>query len=450
MLKTIRKPLWFISAFSKKYKHLIIIGIIISIIFGIILNKLQTYLPNKINRDIHLGLIGQYSTTNLPPEITKFINSGLTTIGDKQIIVPNLATNKTIDETGKIYTYKIKENLTWSNGQPINAEDINLTIPKVKIETSNQKTIKFTLPAKFAPFPSILTFPITNKAGLLPSPYKIKLKQKASGTLTQITINTGQSQTIINIYPTTNQAITAYKLGQIDAIIGLLQTNSSPDLSNFGITHKYFNPQKIIILILNHKDPDLNNKSTRQAIAYSLNFDRQQFKTALTTINPQSWVYNPLVKIYPPNPNKVKKLIGDKTLNLELATTPELLPMAEEIKNSINTDQIKIQIKVVTNPPENFQLLLTTFNIPPDPDQYPFWHSTQSGNIGRVTSDKLDKLLEDGRTTLNQNQRKEIYHEFQRTFAEELPAITLFHPYFIDLARNQHYYNIVMDKWRNW
>lgn len=446
MIKNIRKNLWFISAFVSKYKYLIVVSIVLSVILGLILNKVQKILPGTSNKDLHIGLVGQYSVTNLPIQITRFLNSGLTTLGKQQTTVLNLARSQEIDDSGKIYTYKLKPNLTWSNGKPIDTQDINISIPKVKVETEDSETIKFILPAKFAPFPSILNFPITNKEGLLPSPFQIKLKQKSSGVLTQVIIDNGVYKTFVNIYPTSSQAITAYKLGQIDAIVDLPIFSKNQDLSNFGIIRQFLNQQKLVLLIINHQDPSLNNKPVRQGIAYSLGLNYDKTKKAMTTINPNSWAYNPLVKEYQPNPQRAKELIGSD-LELELSTTPELLPVAEEIKNSINTPNLKVNIKVVSSTPENFQLFLTTFNIPQDPDQYPFWHSTQAGNVGHSTSEKLDKLLEDGRTTLDPDKRKEIYHEFQRVFAEELPAIVLFHPLHANLARNQKVSDIINTYW---
>ena len=446
MIKNIRKNLWFVSAFASKYKYLIIVGVILSIVLGLILNKIQKVLPGLSNKDIHIGLVGQHSVTNLPTQITKLLNSGLTTQGPEQTTILNLASTEDIDDSQKTYTYKLSPNLTWTDGKPIKAEDINISIPKEDIEAPDSETIKFVLPAKFAPFPSILNFPITNQEGLLPDPFEIKLKQRSSGVLTQVVIDNGEYKIFVNIYPTSSQALTAYKLGQIDAIIDLPITSTSQDLSGFGIANAFLNKQKLILLVVNHKDPNLNGKPTRQGLAYSLDLNYNQTKKALTTINPSSWVYNPLVKEYQPNPQRAKELISSD-LELEISTTPELLSIADEIKNSINIPNLKVNIKVVSDTPEDFQLFLTTFTIPQDPDQYPFWHSTQPGNVGGSASEKLDKLLEDGRTTLDNNERKALYHEFQRVFAEELPAIVLFHPQHVNLARNQKISDIINNYW---
>jgi peptide/nickel transport system substrate-binding protein len=448
MIKNIRKNLWFISAFTAKYKYLIITGVVLSVVLGLILTKIQKILPGLSNKDVHIGLVGQHSVTNLPIQITQFLNAGLTTQGKQQTTILNLAETQDIDDSDKSYTYKLKPGLTWSDGTIIKAQDINISIPKVAIETPDEQTIKFILPAKFAPFPSILNFPITNQKGLLPSPFDIKLKQKSSGVLTQVIVNNGTYKTFFSIYPTASQALTAYKLGQIDAIVDLPLANLSSDFAGFGITNQFQNKQKLVLLVINHQDSSLSSKSVRQGLAYSLDLNYTQTKKALTIINPDSWVYNPLVKEYLPNSKKAGELISNE-LELELSTTPELLSVAEQIKNSITIPNLKLNIKVVSSTPENFQLLLTTFNIPQDPDQYPFWHSTQPGNVGGSTSEKLDKLLEDGRTNLDHNTRKTTYHEFQRVFAEELPAIVLFHPQSVNLSRNQQISDIINTYWSN-
>ena len=53
-------------------------------------------------------------------------------------------------------------------------------------------------------------------------------------------------------------------------------------------------------------------------------------------------------------------------------------------------------------------------DIPKDPDQYSLWHSTQtSTNISHLKNARIDKLLEDGRTELDQEIRKKIYLDFR-------------------------------------
>ena len=79
---------------------------------------------------------------------------------------------------------------------------------------------------------------------------------------------------------------------------------------------------------------------------------------------------------------------------------------------------------------DNFQALLAVDKIPPDPDQYGFWHSTQTKtNLTKFKDVKIDKLLEDARTTQDEETRKNLYHDFQRFLVEDAPVALLYHPY---------------------
>ena len=244
-----------------------------------------------------------------------------------------------------------------------------------------------------------------------------------------------------NFYSTAKQAITAYKLGQID-LVADIPTSQDGDLASFGKLNKSVDESQVVMVIFNQSDPNLKDKATRQGISYAIKDKSFGETPALTTINPMSWGFNPLVKTYQHNLQRTKELIKS-TLTLELSTLPELLPVAEKFKDDIESDLIKINIKVVTSTPDQFQLFLTTFNIPVDPDQYQHWHSTQAGNIGKSNDEKIDKLLEDGRTTFDQKERKLIYLDFQKTFSEELPALILYHPSYFNLARKEAYFDII-------
>jgi peptide/nickel transport system substrate-binding protein len=82
--------------------------------------------------------------------------------------------------------------------------------------------------------------------------------------------------------------------------------------------------------------------------------------------------------------------------------------------------------------------LLINQPIPIDPDQYTLWHSTQATNltnnaVGENSDEnndnaKIDKLLEDGRQTLDPEDRRLIYLDFQRFLVEYTPAVFLYHP----------------------
>jgi peptide/nickel transport system substrate-binding protein len=79
--------------------------------------------------------------------------------------------------------------------------------------------------------------------------------------------------------------------------------------------------------------------------------------------------------------------------------------------------------------PRTFQAALTHWQLSGDPDPYPLWHSTQIDNGQNYTgwsNEQANLLMEQGRSTNDPGRRIQLYGEFQRIFAEELPALPLF------------------------
>lgn len=79
-----------------------------------------------------------------------------------------------------------------------------------------------------------------------------------------------------------------------------------------------------------------------------------------------------------------------------------------------------------------YDVLLFGIIIGSDPDQYPFWHSSQKDypglNLSQYVNREVDELLEDARETDDSAKREENYKTFERTIREERPAIFLYTP----------------------
>jgi len=447
MIKFFRRLFWLTSSFVKKYYPLILTSLVVSLLIGLIGSRVVTKLPTQ-TRAIRLGLVGQYTSQSLPPLVKNILNSGLTRVGPNQTIVENLAGWEVADE-GKRYIFTLKPGQAWSDGSPIKAADIIISIPDVNIQFAADDKIIFTLPQAFAPFPSVLTNPVTNKAGLTASIYQVNLTQNTNGVLSKIQLTSPDQTIIIRPFPSTAQALTAYKLGEIDAIYNYPKVGDL-DLSPSGTVRETKNYHQALVIFFNNQDPTLKDKSIRQGIAYALPEKSFGHDRALGPISAASWAYNPLVKLYEFDGRKaldlIKNNLPDKNqvLNLELATIPAYLPIAEKIKSQLDPNLVSLNIKVVTSRPDSYQLYLTLFDIGHDPDQYVFWHSTAAANnISKTSDERLDKDLEDGRRSLDPNERKRIYTDFQRTFAEELPALFLFYPTYSNLARREAIFAII-------
>ena len=83
------------------------------------------------------------------------------------------------DESGKIWTIKLRDNLKWSDGEPITNDDVLFTVEliknptvnsiydsnlsNVKVEKNEEGEIIFTLPTSYADFITALNFPVLPK-----------------------------------------------------------------------------------------------------------------------------------------------------------------------------------------------------------------------------------------------------------------------------------------------
>lgn len=448
MNKFFRRQFWLISAFLKRYYQIIFGSIIVSVFIGLTINSYIGKLP-KNQTTIRIGVIGQYTAQTLPNLVKNILNSGLTKVGPNQTIIPNLAEKWETADVGKTYTFTLKKDLRWSDESIVKTSDIALNIPDVNISYPSENQMAFMLPQVFSPFPSVLTNPITNKSGLTISNFKVSLIQNTNGLLSKIKLQSKDQTIDVRLFSSSSQALVSYKLGEIDAIYNYPKTDDT-NLSAYGKIRESNNYHQALALFFNNQDPLLKDKSIRQGIAYAIRDKTFGSDRAVGPISRSSWAFNPLVKLYDFDAVKAASLIRNalpdktQTVNLELATIPQYLSIAEKIKKDLDPNLINLNIKVVTSKPDSYQLFLTLFEIPTDPDQYVFWHSSHgTSNISHANNEKIDKDLEDGRRTDDLSVRKQIYNDFQRSFDEELPTLFLFYPKYYNLARREAIFDII-------
>lgn len=440
MQRIVRQSLWFITGFFSKYKRLLIASFLLAMGIGVILLGILPHLP-KPKQEIYAGIVGKYNVSQVPPQLEPFLGIGLTRMDDKNTPAPGLAAKWDVLDDGKTYRFYLKPNLVWSNGQPLKIDDLNLNISSITVNRTQPNIIEFKLPDAFAPFPSLLDKPIIKDGYLTTGPNTIKDVQTAGPYLASMTLESETQMSHYQFFDTMPQAVTAFKLGAIDQLLGLTE---KPDLDGWRNAQVTKEPDfsKYVAIFFNYQDQvvgsrnqdgskNQDNKKIRQALAYAINDKTFGQPRALSPLSPLSWAYNQTVKDYGYDLNRAKSLLSGIKVNgmtLELSVTPDLLNIADSIKKDWAQLGINTDIKVISARPNNFQVLLMTEDIPNDPDQYTMWHSTQNTNFVRFYDEKTDKALEDGRRTIDTEKRKRIYFDFQRFLLEEAPAIFLYYP----------------------
>lgn len=129
-------------------------------------------------------------------------------------------------------------------------------------------------------------------------------------------------------------------------------------------------------------------------------------------------------------------------LRLEIVTadTPEYRQAAESVSGFWQEVGVATRVKLISPKDiaraalrqREYDVLLFGVIIGSDPDQFPFWHSSQTEypglNFSRYANRSVDALLEKARSALDEAALADIYKKIGATIAEDRPAIFLFIP----------------------
>ncbi len=210
-------------------------------------------------------------------------------------------------------------------------------------------------------------------------------------------------------------------------------------------------------LAFNLRDPILKDERVRQALAYAI--DRRPFleylmrgfaRPANSVLPPESWAYNGDVPAYDHDPARARQLLeqaGYREVNgvrfhltMKSSTEESTRLMAAVLQQQLRQVGIALDIRTfefatffsdVTH--GLFQLYSLRWiggNEDPDIFEYLF-HSSKfppnGANRGYFADPRIDALVDQARQELDQNTRKQLYAEIQRTLADQLPYINLWY-----------------------
>jgi peptide/nickel transport system substrate-binding protein len=415
-----------------RYRKTVVVFFLIGIFLFILGGKIGPFIIARLKQDHKvIGLVGQFTPSNLPDGVQHLISSGLTDVDASGQAIAAVATSWDISDSGKTYTFKLRNDLFWHDGKPFTAADVNYNLNDVAISAPNTYILQIKLKTPFAPLPSFLSQPLFRKGLVGLGSYKIGAI-KLNGEFISYMQLTPRGSDLPNIdikfYPSETTAKTAFKMGEVN----FLDEMTSPEpFSQWSTALVKEIPQytEYVAVFFNLKVDQLSHKEIRQALAYA--FDKPEKNRVSSPIALTSWAYTSQVKQYDKDIETAKKLLKDipKDTSLTLSTFPQYQSLATRIADAWTAVGIKTTVAVVQQLPSDYQAFLGAQRIISDPDQYPIWHSTQTdANITHYNSAKIDKLLEDGRNTTDIDARKKIYFDFQRYLVEDAPAIFLFHP----------------------
>lgn len=327
------------------------------------------------------GMIGQprfinpvYSSySDIDRDLTELIFSGLMKYNKEGKIVPDLIKNYEIKENGKVYEIELKDNLLWSDGEPLTVEDVIFTIkilqdpsyksPQianwlgVEVEKISEKQARFILKNPYGPFLENLTqkiipkhiwnevlpenFPLSLK-NLKPigsGPYKLdSLQQDKNGKIISLTLTTNNnyhgktpylSKINFNFYNSEQEIISALKRKEIDgAPVGINIANEVvKKVSNLNLYSAKM-PRYFAVFLNQNKSKILAEKSVREALNYGTNKQELVEKilgNKATQVNspllPDIYGFNSAENIYNFNPEKANNLLDEAGFVLDETST---------------------------------------------------------------------------------------------------------------------------------
>jgi peptide/nickel transport system substrate-binding protein len=361
---------------------------------------------------------------------------------------------------------------------------------EVDIEIVDEDTIKFTLPetnALFTELASVYIVPehILGEVSLQEMPFdRFSRNPVGSGpyriyrsepnivylqSSEYFTPKANISNIIVRIYSEVEKLESAFRNGLLDS--AMLPSNSSTDfIDEYGSyeSHELNLPYRQRMLFFNLRKEKFQNESLRRGI--SLLIDKEKLldqsgidgKVTHGPIYENNWAYSDVPdypKYSPEEAIEVLKNAGytknetngyfedddDKLLTFTvsylsndinehlLTTLKELLNEEGVIVNlePLNYSQLTQEILAT----RNFELLMYEIEVTIDPDQYNLWHSLKKDypdlNLSGYEYDRVDILLEEGRTELSRTVRKEKYDLFQKYLMDDAPAILLYRPTYV-------------------
>lgn len=394
---------------------------------------------------------------------------------------PMIAEDWDTDDDGLVWTFTLRDNLVFHNGKHCDAHEVvrnfehildpesgSMLTPDFElvesVEATDDYTLEFTMSEPFAPFLAVLShrcaitdmdeYDTTTPVGT--GPFKIDSWDRGS----QVTLLRHDeyweddlpkaARVNWRFMPDADVRLTSMRAEEIDITSSVPDhmLESLMDADDFeidpiaGLTHQY--------LAFNCSEGHFADVRMRKAVAHAI--DKEAILEAAL------WG-NGLISNIPHPPEspwyvEIPEYERDLDLARELMEEagygdgfsidmpiPDWTP-SSEVAEIVQADlaEIGIELRLVetewaTYWPDiylqsDFEITFMGYSARVDPDQtfYPRYHSEGVHNATIYENDEMDELLERGRVTIDEDERKEIYDRVQEILVDELPWLWLYIP----------------------
>lgn len=380
-----------------------------------------------------------FASTNSEKALSRLMFGTLSTVDYSGHVGLGLASSIKTDETGLVWTVELRDNLKWSDGEPLTAEDVIYTVGVIQSPSvitsfsanlsgvkvsNNDGSLVFVLPTAYANFSSALDFPILPAHVLKDVAPNLLLENTfstapiTSGAFsynaTQAIGNSGEKivyltpntdyykQTplvdsfAIHAYTTIDEIKDAINQGVVTATAELLPTDADKVTAS-SVYEKQTSLNSGVFAFLNTSSPILSHKSIRKALQQGI--DMRSLRAPLNEEAPLDYPllssqvdFDNFPALPEYDPDAAKDIIVSANLPnnqpLRLATIDYgyFPALAENLRFQLENLGFKVELSVwpagqefLMNiiRPRNYDILIYEIELGSDPDLFAYYHSSQ-------------------------------------------------------------------------
>jgi peptide/nickel transport system substrate-binding protein len=415
---------------------------------------------------------------------------------EKRVFEPVVAESWSIEEKGRTWVFRIRDNVRFHDGSPLTAEDVKYSFDAVAKEKSafRQKALiamidKVTVRDKRTvavdcrdPVPGLLSY-IQSRPPIMSRTVADKLgfddaHKKMIGTGPYRFVEYSRDERLVMeknsdywgakakidriVYrpiPDSTARVTALRAGQVDAIAQVPAFDVGKLEGAADIRLHTTRSARIHFLFMNPIVPPLEKKQVRQAIHSAIDLDTilktvlegRAYRLSQLAGPTQVISYDPDLKPVPYNPERARKLLAEAGYPngvdidfYDYASSNEYRPLAQAMAEQLRQVGVRLNVK----PTESGAFRRMWFN-----SEMPMY-LVSWGNQGEDSSGFLQAYFRSGRDTrskhkmpevdalfdqqeveLDPKKRNGLNRQLMRLLQEESPAVPLYNPQFTVGAR---------------
>jgi peptide/nickel transport system substrate-binding protein len=427
------------------------------------------------------------STDLYSQQVYSHVLEGLLMLDTEGVPRPALAESWTPSADGRVWTFKLRQNVKWHDGTDFTADDVKYTIDRIlnpetrspqrgllsqitSVDVADRSTVRITTRAAFTP---ILTN-LATAAYIVPRGYHSRVgrdfARRPVGTGPYKWVEWIPDERIVleanpdyyagrpsvdrvlfRFIPEASVRLAELESRGLDLIAGI----PAQDLRRLRVSlvvdlHEVIGTNYRLIGFNTSVKP-YDDARVRQAIAHAI--DKQKIVdvvwpgrgvVAEGPIPPTSWAFDDRFKGLGFNLTRARQLMAESghaggfEMNYLMSETEELRREVALLIDQLKAINITVKVIAVDFPTlldrllkANYDVLRVGWTVNPEPDAllYSPFHSSAIGgfNFVKYRNPRIDDLLDRGRTATNVNDRVRIYREAQRVIVQDAPMVFIFH-----------------------